>query len=133
MPPARRLKDVPEAGVPISKLDLLLLGQAFQPVVSLPRRPGPVLVRAVKDPEDAEKDHADLSAEVDQMAGRVLRGIIGDVRPSFVGGQKVSWIFPKTLGGGGGKRGLRRNNSANGTEGNNITASYGLYGRSSGV
>ena len=74
-------------------MDLLLLAEALQPVISLPRRARPVLMRAIQDAEDAEQDDGNLAREVDGVAGIVLGAIRGDVGPSFAG---VSQLIPET-------------------------------------
>lgn len=68
--------------MPIPKIRLLCLRQALQPVIPLAARPQLVLPQAVQDTEQREEQHADVAAEVDRVAGRVLRRVGLDVGPT---------------------------------------------------
>lgn len=57
------------------KVDLLLLGQPVQPVVSLPRRPSFILISTIENSEDTEEHHNNLANEIDGVAGVVLGSI----------------------------------------------------------
>lgn len=66
---------IPELGVPIPEIRLLLLRQPFQPVVPLSCRSQPVLPHTVQDAEDRQGQRTQLPTKVD----RVARGVFGCV------------------------------------------------------
>lgn len=62
---------VPELGVPVTQIRLLILCQAIQPVVPLASRPQPVLPHAVENAKHRKGERSNLPAEVNRVAGGV--------------------------------------------------------------